>query len=308
MYDTVNFRLDRADVSLGNPFELVPYLSDITERQSETSRYSCSGKIGNYSVYISDYGVFLNGSLAKYYLGNNIETLTRHNAIAAIEQLSDNLHTDIRIAKVTRLDISTVIQTQRQPADYYSYLGQKPYFDRLQSTKNTLYYNNHQRQLIFYDKTKEAATKCVQIPEIFINNNLLRYELRYSKRINKQFKTDVTASTLTDEVFYKTNIQNWYNEFKTIQKIKKQSFMIDDINSRKEAKEALFAYLLQQEGQSTIDDFLAELKAEKKFSSRSDYTKLKNELNKIIVAKNGNKNELINELGKSIFITAKYAM
>lgn len=308
MFDTVNLRLDRAEVSKGNLFELLPYLSEITERQNEKSGYNCSGKIGDYTVNIFDFGVFFNGSLAKYYLGNNIETLTRHEAKAAIEQLSDNLHTDIRLAKVTRFDFSTVIQTKRPPADYYSYFGQKPYFERQQATKNTLYYNNHQRKLIFYDKTKEAGAKGVKMPEIFINNNLLRYELRYTKRINKQFKTDVTASTLTDEVFYKTNIQNWHNEFKTIQKLKSSDFMIDNINSRKEAKEALFAYSLQQLGQSTIDDFLAELKAEKKFSSRSDYTKLKNELNKIVVAKNGNKNELINELEKSIFRTAKYAM
>jgi len=57
MFDTVNFWIDRAEVSGGNPFELVPYLSEKTERQNEKKGYSCSGKIGDYTVGIFGYGV-----------------------------------------------------------------------------------------------------------------------------------------------------------------------------------------------------------------------------------------------------------
>jgi len=53
------------------------------------------------------------------------------------------------------------------------------------------------------------------------------------------------------------------------------------VNSKKNAKEALFAYLLHEAGQNLVTDFLNELKAEKKLKNRSDYTKLKTELNKI---------------------------
>jgi len=52
---------------------------------------------------------------------------------------------------------------------------------------------------------------------------------------------------------------------------------------------------------------LNELKAKKKFNSRSDYTKLKTELNKMLVSKNGNKSDLIQELETAIFDIAKYA-
>jgi len=307
MFDTVNFWLDRVELSGGSPFDTQRYLSELTERQNENG-YSCTGKEGDYQINIAENGISLKGSLAKYHLGNNIDTLTRHTAKQAIEQLSDNLHLDISKAKVTRLDISTVIQTKRPPADYYNYLGQKPYFDRLQATKETLYYNNHQRKIIFYDKTKEAKGAGVAIPEIFINNNLLRYELRFTKRLNNQFKANVTASTLTDEVFYKNIIQSWHNEFKTIQKLKNNSFMIEENTTLKKAKEAIIANALQIAGQDYIENCLNDLKAAKCLNNRSDYTKLKADLNKMLVAKNGNKNDLIQELEKSIFITAKYAM
>ena len=306
MYDTVNLWQNRCDIAGGNPFAVLPYLSEITERQNERG-YSCTGKVLDYIVNVSESGISLKGSLCKSFFGDNLQTLTRRATMQAVEKLSDYLHTDISTAKITRLDVSTVIPTKRPPADYYGYLGQKAHFERLQSTKDTLYYNNHQRQIIFYDKTKEANAKGVQIPDVWQNCNLFRYELRYTKRLNKQLKADITASTLTDEVFYRGVIQNLHNEFKTIQKLKEQGFMIDDITTLKVAKEALFAHLLQQSGQTVIDEFLSELKAQKKFNSRSDYTKLKTDLNKMLVSKNGNKNELMQELETAIFDIARYA-
>jgi hypothetical protein len=307
MYDTVNLWIDRVNISEGKTFEVLPYLSEITERQNEKSGYSCTGKVLDYTVNVFEGGISLKGSLCKSFFGDNMQTLTRRATQQAVEKLSDHLHTDISTAKVTRLDVSTVIPTKRQPADYYNYLGNKPYFERLQSTKDTLYYNNYQRQIIFYDKTKEANAKEAQIPVIWQNSNLFRYELRYSKSLNKQLKADVTTSTLTDEVFYRGVIQNWYNEFKTIQKLKKQCFMIDNVKTPKEAQEVLFSFLLQEAGQNLVTDFLSELKANNTFSDRKYYTLLKTYLNKMLIAKNGNKSDLIQELETAIFDIAKYA-
>ncbi len=59
---------------------------------------------------------------------------------------------------------------------YYPYLGSKRYFKRLQATNDTLYYNTSARQLIFYNKLKEAKSKGVIIPEVYRNEYLLRYE------------------------------------------------------------------------------------------------------------------------------------
>jgi hypothetical protein len=306
MFDTVHFWIDRVELSGASPFDTQPYLSDITERQNKNG-YSCTGNVGKYMINIAENGISLKGSLAKNYFGDNLHTLTRRDTKQAIEELSDNLHTDISAARVTRLDVSTIIPTKRPPADYYSYLGNKPYFERLQSTPDTLYYNNHQRQIVFYDKTKEATAKDVRIPDILQNSNLLRYELRYTKRLNRQLNGDMAAAKLYDMDFYRSVIKSWHNEFKTIQKLKSNSFMADNITTQKEAKEAIFAYLLQEKGQGFIDEVLNEVKAQKRFNSRSDYTKLKNELNKIIVSKNGNKNELIQELETQIFDIARYA-
>jgi hypothetical protein len=306
MFDTVNFWMDRVELSGVRTFDIQPYLSEITERQNERG-YSCSGKAGGYLAHVAENGISLQGSLAKNYFGDNLHTLTRRDTKQAIEQLSDSLHLNINTARVTRLDVSTVIPARRPPADYYSHLGNKPYFVRLQSTPDTLYYNNHQRQIIFYDKTKEAAAKDVQVPEILQNANLLRYELRYTKRLDRQLKGEVTAARLYDVEFYRSVIQCWHSEFKTIQKLKNQSFMIDSINTTKEAETALFAALLQEKGQSIIDEYLAELKAKNVFKERQRYSELKRKLNTILQAPKGEQSDLIKELETAIFDIARYA-
>lgn len=305
MFDTVNFWIDRVDMSGGNPFDILPCLSDITEHQNENG-YSCTGKAGDYTVNVFENGISLKGSLAKYFLPSNIHTLTRSAVKLAIEQLSDNLHTDINAAKVTRLDVSTVIPTKYPPADYYRYLGNKTYFERLQSTHDTLYYTNHQRKIIFYDKVKEASSKGIEIPEAF--TELLRYELRYTKCINKQLNADVTAAKLHEREFYDKVIKNWYNEFQSIQKLKNQSFMIDNIKSPKELKEAVFAYLLQKEGQGFIDEILNDAKAKNIFQDRKYYSRVKSELNTMLAAStNSEKNEMVNELETYISNVAKHS-
>jgi hypothetical protein len=306
MFDTVYFWFDRVELSGASPFDTQPYLSEITERKNKNG-YSCTGNVGNYTVNIAENGISLKGSLTKNYFGDNLHTLTRKDTKQAMEQLSDNLHLNLSSARVTRLDVSTVIPTKRPPADYYSHFGSKPYFVRVQSTPDTLYYNNHQRQIIFYDKTKEAAAKDVQVPEILQNSNLFRYELRYTKRLNKQLNTDLTAAKLYDVEFYRSVIQSWHSEFKTIQKLKNQSFMIDNINTTKAAETALFAALLQEKGQSIIDEYLAELKVKSVFKDRQRYSELKRKLNTILQTPKGEQSDLIKELETAIFDIARYS-
>jgi len=307
MFDNVNFWIDRVNISGGRPIEILPYLSEVEERKND--RYRCYvGRLKNYTVFVAEHGISLKGSLPKNYFGDNLHTLTRQDVKRSIDELGDCLHTDISPALVTRLDVSNILYTKRPPSDYYAYLGQKPYFERLQSTPDTLYYNNHQRQIIFYDKTKEATAKDVQIHEVLQSLNLLRYELRYTKRISKQLNTDLTAAKLYDTDFYRRVVQRWYDEFKTIQKLKKQGFMTNKINTVKDAEMALFASFLQQSGQSTIDEFLAELKAKGTFKERQRYSELKKRLNTISSTfEYAEKSDMIQELETQAFDIARYA-
>lgn len=310
MIDTLNMWIDAAAMAGGNPFAIAPYLTDIEEKQGEWRGYSIGGKLGDYSIYADRRGVSLRGSLAKYYLPSNVYTLTRATVQQAIEKMSDSLHLNIAAAVVTRADVSTVIPTKRPPVDYYSHLGAKPYYERIQATGNTLYYNTKKRQLVFYDKTKEAAAKRATIPPTLADCNLLRYELRFTSRLQKQLKqaSPIQVATLYNPDFYYTLIQHWKQEFDTIQKLNRATTMIESIKTTGDAARGLFARLLQDGGgQAVIDEYIADLKARKVFANRQYYTRLKNDLNKVLQAPIEQQGDLIEELEKAVSDVAKYA-
>lgn len=307
MFDTVNFWIYNCDMAEGNPFAMLQYLEDHRETIVEGALISSTGKIGDYKVNIKPSGVSFTGSLCKYYLPSNLYTLTRRSTQEAIEMLSDQLHTDMRPAKVTRLDVSTVLPMSRPPKDYYTRLGARPYFQRVQATGSTLYYNTKNKQQVFYDKTKEAIAKGAIIPDTLKNSNLLRYELRYRKKLQSQLKTGtITASQLYDDKFYYSVIKNWRDEFNRISKINKDIDM-SDIKHPTEARERLFSILLKDAGQNVIDEFINDLKGERAFADPKYYTRLKSYLNKLIQHSGEQKDELLKELESAINNVAKYA-
>lgn len=301
MYDTVNFWIYRAMVG-GDPFAIAQYLTDQAEHNSARG-YSISGRVGDYLLYLNESGITMKGSLPKVLLPDNIHTLSRDGARDAIEKLSDEIHLPIKLAKVTRVDVSTVLPMKREPAEYYPLLGNKPHFQRLQATKTTLYYNTIKKQLIFYDKKVEAKAKGVTIPAGFESANLLRVEARFTERLQKQFNlTEVTGATLTDERFYIDRVKQWGKEYFLINKLKSVSIMdTSNIKTPKKGAAALFSMLLQEKGQEYINSYIADLRAKNTYPDPKYYSRLKDELNSLIVASTAtDQNELIKELDKAV--------
>lgn len=308
MYDTVNFWMYSCSVAEGNSFAVLQYLDGCKETVQDGALLGGWGKIGDYKVNVNQFGVRLSGSLCKHLLPSNLYTLSRSATKEAIEKLSDQLHIDMREAIVTRLDVSTVLPMSHPPKDYYSRLGNKPYTDRVQATASTLYYNSKMKQQIFYDKTKEATAKGAIIPPSLIDSNLLRYELRYTQRLKSQLKatSTVTASQLYEEGFYYSLIKNWRDEFYKINKINKH-FDMNNIKTPKEAKDRLFAILLQDAGDHIVNEFIGELKGNVIFKDPKYYSRLKSDLNKIIQSPSEQKDELLNELEQAVNNASKYA-
>ncbi len=83
--------------------------------------------------------------------------------------------------------------------------------------------------------------------------------------------------------------------------------MTDNIKTPKDAKETLFAMLLQKNGQNAIDNFLNDLKANNVFSDPKYYSRLKSDLYKIQQAPTEARNDLIKELETAIADIAQYA-
>lgn len=309
-YDTVNFWVSGLLIENARPFSIVKYLSEVT-RLSKINNGECqimfTGKIGNeYKVTVFPHGISLKGSLSKLMFGSNIHSLTQKDAGLAIEKLSDLSHLNITQAKVTRLDVAANLTTSQLPSCYFNTLGHKAYLERLETSSSTLEYRSKQKGLIFYDKIAQMQAKKIILPEEFEGLNLLRYELRYTKKLLKQLNIlEVNGGLLADKNFYHSLAQCWKAEYDSINKIQTIQIDVSKIATPKQALDALFGLLLREAGQTEIDQFIRSLKNRKVFGDPKYYTRTSKELNRILTMRIGEDKELLEELNLLISYAAK---
>ncbi len=222
MIDTVNLRLPKEMAQGVNFMEEIPcYVSDVSEHHYEDGTV-IMGKIKGLKVTITDQQVKLNeGSLCKWYLGDNYQVMGRGDTQGAIEELSDTLHLPMEKARVTRLDIACNIITNYPVSVYFNHLGELKHTNRLSQPNGILYKGSNQCVCI-YDKNKEQQDQDNEelIPELYRDRNVLRIEVRCLKRLSKQFHVEaVTAAMLYDEAFYIQMVDWWYSKYQSIEKI-----------------------------------------------------------------------------------------
>lgn len=222
MYDTINLKLSRADVPNVDFLEEIPcYLDEATLGFHDfNGEQVVTGNIGGLKVSISQYQMKIkDGSLCKWYLGDNLKTMGRKDTQRAIEKLSDILHLPIDKATITRIDLAQNFIMKHPPTVYLNHLGMKKFSNRLQQPDG-LYYKRNGEILCFYDKNREQRAKGEAIPELYEKRNVLRYELRYLNRLTKLLKVcEVKAASLYEEPFYVMIVNNWREAYKAINKI-----------------------------------------------------------------------------------------
>lgn len=220
MFDTINFSLAHDEAGGVDLLSEIPcYLDNVGEHYYNGVPY-ISGNANGLRVKVSEYKVSVgDGSLCKFYLGDNYQTMNRRDTQRAIEQLSDLLHLPMSNAQVTRLDIAQNFIVQHPPTVYINHLGQLANATRLVEPSG-LYYKTGGGVICFYDKNKEQKSKHEQIPELYKGRNVLRYEQRYQNRIASRLGVNaVTGGLLYDEKFYISLVDGWANTYNKIKKI-----------------------------------------------------------------------------------------
>jgi hypothetical protein len=284
MYDTVNNWLDKEKVGYTNLLSAIPpLLTNVKETFCSTSQQiSFTGNLKNYRVIVKERGVFLTGSLCKYYLNDNMQTLDRRRTEEAIDMLSDELHLPIAEAKVTRLDIAENLLMCYKVPYYFPYLGQSGRFTRLEQN-NGVYYRLGNREMLFYGKLHEQRLKGVPIPEIMLNRNVLRYELRFKNRLCKQFnRFEVLNSTLFEEEFYMEMLTRWRDTYLSIHKHRNSSFNLNTLNSMKDFEKQIFLLGIQSlGGESAMMQIIEQAKQRGMFKYNMDVKRIKDKVKKV---------------------------
>lgn len=251
MYDTVNLRLRGYDVP-GVSFleETALYLDEITGQfEHRNGLHVVIGKLGCLTVSIDEAAVRVKqGSLCKWFLGDNVQEMGRGDTKRAIEKLSDTLHLPMERAAVTRLDIAHNLLMRYPPGVYYNHLGGLRYATRLQEPEG-IYYKQGAGRLAFYDKTRESQKNGGPIPDICTGNNILRYERRFEKRLAHYLQEpEITAATLYNEAFYIKVVKMWLQAYRDIDKINDITINPDVMKSKKDFDRAARLALVEKFG------------------------------------------------------------
>lgn len=247
MYDTINFRLTQGEIQ-GIDFlsEIPCYLDNVGEHTFEDG-VTITGNVGNLKVSLNHFQVKIkDGSLCKWHLGDNFQTMSRRDTQQAIERLSDTLHLPIDRATVTRMDIGQNIVTRYPPEVYFAHLGALKYATRLQEPDG-LYYKQAGGRFVLYDKCKEARDKREDVPEPYKGKEVLRIEQRHTKRIPRRFG-EVTGSTLYSEPFYIGLLNGWRDTYKQIQKVNDITINSGIMKTKRELYRAGVLSLVNQNG------------------------------------------------------------
>lgn len=221
MYDTIFFNITEAEAGGVDFLSETPcYLERLSEHNY--SGYTVlSGCLNGLKVSVSRYQVKVRGSLCKYFLDDNFQTLGRGDTQRAIERLSDTLHLPMAKATVHRLDIGQNFITKHPPEVYFNHLGMLANYKRCPMIETgTLYYTQKNKTLCFYDKGREGKQAREPQPELYRGRNVLRYEQRYKMRLANAFNvSEVTGALLYDEAFYKRVVSLWKDGYFAIKKI-----------------------------------------------------------------------------------------
>lgn len=304
MFDTVNmyyqYQLTIADV------EKIGYrLEGIEERQSDKSGYCITGSLNNCKVYVRQTGIVLLGSLSKYLYGSNLFTLTRDSTQRAVEKMSDEMGIDVSLARVMRADVSTVFPMKNTPVSYYDCLLDKSRYKRQIGFDDTLCYTIEKRQLVFYDKRKEAATKGVMIPPTLQGSNLLRYEMRLKHRIGEQLGLErVRVENLYDDETYYKIVQLWSSEYEAINKIQASKVIMEGQLKPKMAKDRLTAELMMVVGANGVDNIVKRVAED--IGDKKSVSRFKQEVKRLMEMQSVDDGR-IDELTNCVRNYAKYA-
>ncbi|MDR3594275.1 hypothetical protein [Clostridium sp.] len=238
------------------------------------------------------------GSLSTYYFGNNFETLTLSQTKEVIESMSDNLHIDLNLSDITRIDFASNIITVEPPQNYFTCLTEASRLNR-NLRNSTLYFSNNKKSLVFYDKVKHYQNINKYIPKPYTDLNVLRYERR-SLKLNR---LKYLGKDLYNSNYFNQFLLNWKKDYEGIKKhipLKFRKEASEEINMSDLDKYRWKLLLKEAGGIQNLNTILDNAQREGRLKRQNKYYLKK----KIIEAVNSpdllEENNLVTELNEKI--------
>lgn len=185
-----------------------------------------------------------------------------------------------------------------KPSIYFNHFGNLSRFKRSNIEKDTLYYKQNNKCLCFYDKIKES--KLYSIPIEYKDKNILRYELRFTGRLQDAFNINkLTASLLYDNNFYNQLIQQYKYYYSSIDKLDNNILDINNIKTKKDLYKMGINNLIEMLGENNLIRNIDERKDKKELTPKQSHD-LKQVIKQSVKASSIKSNSIIEELTKKI--------
>lgn len=214
-----------------------------------------NGFLNNLRIYQKVDGIYIDGSLAKFYNKNNLESLGRKETKNALEKLSDSIKVDIKKGRVYGLEIGFNIALKNPYSDYLEYFGdfQNNYLKKF-TIRDTVYYSNKTKKIKIYNKLPEIRQSRQEISENLkcLNFDIMRIELSILKRLAKEFQMPVYAYSLYDESFYILAVNKLIDYYSKINKINKIIMNPEKYLTPKDYFDYLLIEVIQSKGLDSI--------------------------------------------------------
>jgi len=298
MYDTIKL-YQKFEYGKPNIDDVMAQMQSIKEITYDTGNHIIQGTYKGIRVNYNEHTMSVSGSIAKYHYGNNLETLTMSASEVAIQSLSDLIGFDLSNSIVSRVDFSSNMLTQYKPKYYYNFLGHLSRYNRFDNG-DTLYYNQQSKNLLFYDKIKEAKKKQMPIPNEYLGKNVLRYELAIKKELAKFCNRTIKVKDLYTRDIYNLFLYKWQEIYTNIDKQKNNiEIMQKHIEKPKHFDSQLLTGLVQKVGYTTIENLIEQMKLTKTFQHKEYYSRLKSKYRKMAKQEIDNA-DVINEINTKV--------
>ena len=122
-----------------------------------------------------------------------------------------------------------------------------------------------------------------ELPNVYTDVNLLRYESRWCTRLPQQFKEpQVIGETLYNRAFYCKAVKYWGDNYFSIDKKKRfKAEVMNEIKTVKDAVNYISAFAIGRLPPDEIQQILEEMKANKVFEDKKYYSRLNQHLKKL---------------------------
>lgn len=213
---------------------------------------------GTFSVVGNNNFLLIDGSLAKYFNGNNIDNFDWKFVKPAIKMLSHELGLPIERGRLLRIDTACNIELDEPVTEYFPELNYLRFYQRIDNKETTLRFMSNQENIhmLFYDKLAEIGGKNYRDKEIagmLGNKNLLRYEVQIQQRAAKALgMKQIKAVHLYSTSFYKKLLEDWYSKYCDIEK---KALMVfpRKMKGRKDVDKFIYRYFVEHLGWVSIE-------------------------------------------------------